>query len=240
MPGLYFGDDSNRKDVANPFVNDVSSKNDSKAGEPAPVSQSPIPSSSRNLKHASNRDDLSDGFKNDFSSRATAEARRLQEALDLEAKLAAEDAAKAAAKKAEEEAQEFKRLRDLKTTHEVQITDLTKQLEKATSDVADLQSTKTRLEVDNTDLNGKLDSEKEESKRARQEAKGYYSTINDQMMQLQAKRALDVNNNLDPACHGRQAYIVHLRSRTAVDLGAGESSLPVAHAAVALSPCTHN
>lgn len=240
MPGLYFGDDSNRKDVASRFVNDVSSKNDSKAGEPAPVSQSPVPSSSRNLSHASNRDDPSDGFKNDFSSRATVEARKLQEAFDLRSKRAAEDAATAAAKKAEEEAQDLERLRELKSTHEVQIKDLTEQLEKATSDVAGLQSTKTRLEVDNTDLNGKLDSEKEKSKRARQEASGYYSRINDQMMQLQAKRDLDANNNLDPACHGKPAYIVHLRSRTAVDLGAGESSLPVAHAAVASSPCTHN
>lgn len=211
------------------FINDVSSKNQPTAGKPAAGSHSPIPSSSFNVQHNSNRDSPSDGFINDFSSRSSAEARKLQHMLDLEAKLAAEDEANTAAKKAEDEAREFKLLRDLKVMNEMQIEDLTKQLKKVTGDMADVKS-------NNTDLKGKLDCEKEESHKARQEAGRYSSAVGELRKEVntnnnaigELRRQLDSNNNLDPACHGREARIVHLRSNTAVDFGAGKSSLHAA------------
>jgi chromosome segregation ATPase len=187
------------------------------------------------IKCASNRRDPSNGFVNEVSSRATVEEQKLREARELKAKLAAEEVAKAAAKAAADNAQEFKRLRDLTVTYEIQIEDLGKQLKQTKSDFTDVQGKKTSLESSNSDLAKKLDSERVESARARQEASNHNNTIATLNSQLDARKDLDSNNNLDPGCHGRQAYLVHLGSRTAVDFGAGELSSAV----LVLHLCTH-
>lgn len=152
----------------------------------------------------------------DVTSKSAIEADERAEVRRQKAKLEAENAINEAAVKAKRDLQELERLRELKIVLESKISSFeianrNSKTEKATLDAqkSDLGKTKQELVdkyqstyIHNQQLSTQLRSTENELDRAR--------------------KPLDSNNNLDPSCHGRTIYLLHLSSHLAMDKGASK------------------
>lgn len=215
MPALEIIHETNKSSTKSPFSHDHCSTERPTYHETT-TTEIPPASISHDTSHQSNVSDDAHGFINDFTStNEVATLRKIAEETErqLQQERREKEDAEAARIRLNEE---LATLRQLKLTNQTKISELEGTVTTLKDVKSQLQNANTQIQTVETrfrNMNAEFETTRGELSIVQVKLRNAINATD------QAKKPLDNRNNLDPGCHGRLAYIVHITSRVAVDVG---------------------